>query len=623
MNLGAPEFLIYFIVPIALYFLLTKGLKKTEVLRSSLFGSEARELFFKKTKQSGIFLTCLSFILFGVALIRPQFGYREILEEREGQDIAFVVDVSQSMLAKDLSPNRLGRVRFAITDLLSHLKGDRVGLISFAGVSFIESPLTYDYSTFRLFLDDLSPDLIPVAGTNIESALKRVIQLYGGKERKFISGRGKTVILFSDGEELSGNLESVSAELKELGIRVYTVGIGSEVGAPIPTDQGYKRDKGGKVILSKLDRKSLEKLAHATDGAYLGGELSGHELERFFKEEISSGKEKSKIAGGVVRVWQEYYQVTLLLGLVCYFISALGRRNLIVASLTFIICFPGNSWADSLEEASAYYAEGNFRKAFELYESAKTGTSPIPAELGSAKSLYKLKRFFEAKERYQKLVEMEKRPEFLYNLGNTQTQLGQYEEAIKSYEEALTIAPNDTETKENLEYVKKLLKQDSSSSSPSSSEQSSNNSSTSEQKQGGSGGSQSSSQSNESSQDSQKSSGGGQSESSSSSSTSPSGGESSSLSSEESSSNSSSKNGGKSESSISSKETNSGQDSSPSSASSVEKASSGKDQKLPSEREEMLYDSVQEDRGALRKYREEKAIEELEERQESPPEKDW
>lgn len=612
MNLGAPEFLIYFFVPIALYFLLSKGSQNIEVLRQSFFGPEARALFFGKTRQTGIFFTLLSFVFFGVALIRPQFGYQEILEERLGQDIVFVVDVSQSMLAKDLSPNRLGRVRFAITDLLSQLKGDRVGLISFAGVSFIESPLTYDYSTFRLFLDDLSPDLIPVPGTNIESALKKVIQLYGGKEKKFISGRSKTVILFSDGEELSGDLDAVLGELKELGIRVYTIGLGSEVGAPIPTERdGYKRDKGGKVILSKLDRKNLEKLAISTGGAYLGGGLSGHELEQFFKDKISIGKEKSKIAGGVVRVWQEYYQVALLLGLISYLLSVFGKRSWLAAALVTAIIFPINSQADVLDEASVSYAEGNFRQAFELYESAKTGNPPFIAELGSAKSLYKLKRFYEAKERYSELIKKEKRAEFLYNLGNTQTQLEQYEDAIKSYEEALTIVPNDSETKQNLEYVKKLLKQESDSSS-SSSNNSSSSSTASNQQQGGGG--QSSSQSQQGNSNSDNSSHSGEQRSSSSSSSSANG---------ETSNSADSKTSGESESSTSSAESNQGRDSSEASANLDQSSNPGEEHKLPSEREEMLYDSVQEDRGALRKYREEKAIEELEERQESPPEKDW
>ena len=327
MNIGAPEFLLYLLIPFALYFLIAKGIRAQDSMRKSFFDKEAQAVFFGSVKKRGVLLTCCAFVFFGLSLIRPQYGYQEIIENRVGQDIAFVVDVSQSMLAKDLSPNRLGRVRFAITDFLSHLKGDRVGLVSFAGVSFIESPLTYDYSTFRLFLDDLSPDLIPVPGTNIESALKKVIQLYGGKERKFIAGRSKSVILFSDGEELSGNLALIITELKELGIRVYTVGLGSEIGAPIPTERGYKRDKTGKVVLTKLDRKSLEKLAEDTGGAYLGGELTGVELESFFKEKISSGKEKSKIDGGVIRVWQEYYQVTLLVGLIFYFCSVIGQRS--------------------------------------------------------------------------------------------------------------------------------------------------------------------------------------------------------------------------------------------------------------------------------------------------------
>jgi len=622
MNLGAPQFIIYFLAPLALFYLVKQSSKSKESIRRSLFDEEARKLFFGKVSQGGAYVFCLSFVFFGLAVVRPQFGYQEIIEERVGQDIAFVVDVSKSMLAKDLSPNRLGRVRFAIIDLLSHLKGDRIGLISFAGVSFIESPLTYDYSTFRLFLDDLSPDLIPVPGSNIESALKRVIQLFGGKDKKFILGRGKTVILFSDGEEQSGNLESVVTELKELGIKVYTVGIGSEIGAPIPTEKGYKRDKTGKVILSKLNRQGLEKLAAETGGAYLGGELTGAELEKFFVDKVSGQKERSKIAGGVVRVWKEYYQIALLLGLICYLVSAVTRRSVLASLFIFLLISPSSVRADTLEEAYLNYAEGNFRKSLDLYDSARTGKAPYLAELGSAKSLYKLKRFSEAKQRYLELTEKEKKPEFLYNLGNTQTQLGEYEQAIKSYEETLLLSPNDKEAKENLEYVKKLLKDESNNSSSSSSSSSQNSSNQSSTSNGGGGG-QSSNQSSQSNQNSDKSSSNSdQNSSSNSSSSSASGGRSNASSSDDSSNNSSSSKDGKSGSESSSSQSSAGNDGQGSSQSSASSAESSQ-QSLPSDREEMLYDSVQEDRGALRKYREQKALEELEENQESPPEKDW
>jgi Ca-activated chloride channel family protein len=603
MNIGSPIGVLFFIVPLLLWMLMLKSQKSSDKVRDKLFGLEVIKAFSQQSKKAGSALFILSFILFGISLVRPQFGYKEIIEEREGQDIIFIVDVSQSMLSRDLSPNRLLRVRFAITDLLSHLRGDRVGLISFAGVSFVESPLTYDYSTFRLFLDDLDPDLIPIAGSNIESALKKVLQIYGDK--KSISARGRSVIIFSDGEELSGDILKTIAPLKELGVKVFTVGLGSEIGAPIPTQNGYKKDRTGKVILSKLDREGLENIATATGGAYLGGELTGVQLENFFREQISKDKSQSKISGGVIKVWREYYQFPLFLGLICYFLATLRRKSAFILLFLAISLKPENSFAETLEQAKEYFSLGEFDKALEIYESQSDPKIAKSAQIGSAQSLYKLKRFDEAKAKYQALLSNygKEQPEILYDLGNTFTQLGEYKEAIKSYESALKLIPGDKETKENLEYVKKLQK-----------DESDNSSSNSSQKGDGGG--------ENSSEQSSASNGGGGEPSSNSSSASASGGaggqssESSDGSSGNSNSTGSSENSSQESSSAGAKN---GQNSSSTSNSGDGKESAS----TPSEREEMLYDSVQEDRGALRKYREQKAMEELEERHETPPEKDW
>src|SRR5262249_14643783 len=153
------------------------------------------------------------FLFLALALIRPQFGYREITETRSGIDLVFAIDVSKSMLAKDLSPSRLERVRYLIIDLLEALHGDRIALVTFAGVSFLESPLTYDYGTFRLFLDDLAPDLIPVPGTNLESAINESLKALGEKKH-----RDGAIVLLTDGEAFSGDLDAAIDAAKKAGV---------------------------------------------------------------------------------------------------------------------------------------------------------------------------------------------------------------------------------------------------------------------------------------------------------------------------------------------------------------------------------------------------------------------
>lgn len=320
MSLGAPSYLFALIVVPILALLFQRAQKKSVKEQKALLDREVRvklltsQISVRRRREYGLIL--FIFTLVCLALIRPQFGFREVVQRHNGHDLLFVIDVSKSMLAKDLSPSRLERVRFLIIDLLSILQGDRVGLITFAGVSFVESPLTYDYGTFRLFLDDLSPDLIPVQGTNLESALDKALEVLQGKNGDLSKVKDRAIILFSDGEDVAGDTNKAVKKLKQAEIKVYTVGVGSESGAPVPAETGgYKRDRSGKAVLSKLNRQTLENLANETGGAYLGGALTGSNLKNFYTQNIVGKLQRSESTGGIVRIWNEYYQVPLALAL--------------------------------------------------------------------------------------------------------------------------------------------------------------------------------------------------------------------------------------------------------------------------------------------------------------------
>ncbi len=329
MTFGAPEFILALIVVPFLLAVFAIAEKRSRAERKMLLDPEVEAILLPETSGKSLrgqrkVLLFSTFLFLGLALVRPQFGYREISESRAGIDLVFAVDVSKSMLAKDLSPSRLERVRFLILDLLPELRGDRIGLVTFAGVSFTESPLTYDYATFRLFLDDLSPDLIPVAGTNLESALREAAKTLGLKRQ-----RDGAIVLMTDGEAFSGDLDSAVREINDAGIKVFTVGVGSEVGAPIPEETGYKVDDKGKVVLTKLSTRTLEEIARKTGGAYLGGSLSGSALKKFYTQDIAPRFKRSEIVGGVLRVWNEYFQIPLFAGLVFYLFlyGPIGRKR--------------------------------------------------------------------------------------------------------------------------------------------------------------------------------------------------------------------------------------------------------------------------------------------------------
>ena len=237
------------------------------------------------------------FLLF-FAAAGPQCGERTELVKRSGIDLVIAIDASNSMLARDVKPSRLERAKLEVTALLDRLKGDRVGLIVFAGDAFVQCPLTTDYAAARLFLRAIDPAAMPQQGTAIASALLEAKQVLEG------GGRGsaaKAVLLITDGEDQEGDALKAAGELGEAGIRIYAVAVGSETGEPIPiVDKdnnitGYKKDKEGKTVLSRTDLAGLRELASHGGGLVLRGTGSDlgvlqalPELDKLQKGELES-----------------------------------------------------------------------------------------------------------------------------------------------------------------------------------------------------------------------------------------------------------------------------------------------------------------------------------------------
>jgi len=238
----------------------------------------------------------LFFLFFAAA--GPQCGERTELVKRTGIDLVIALDASNSMLARDVKPSRLDRAKLEVTALLDRLKGDRVGLVVFAGDAFVQCPLTTDYAAARLFLRAVDPASMPQQGTAIANALlesKRVLD--GG-------GRGsaaKSVLLITDGEDQQGDALKAASELGDAGIRIYAVPVGSESGEPIPiVDKygnvtGYKKDKEGRTVLTRTDVAGLRDLASRGNGLVLRGSGSDlgvlqllPELDKLQKGELES-----------------------------------------------------------------------------------------------------------------------------------------------------------------------------------------------------------------------------------------------------------------------------------------------------------------------------------------------
>jgi Ca-activated chloride channel family protein len=243
--------------------------------------------------------------LFGVGLFLlffaaagPQCGERSELVKRSGIDLVIALDASNSMLARDVKPSRLERAKLEVTALLDRLKGDRVGLVVFAGDAFVQCPLTTDYAAASLFLRAVDPSAMPQQGTAIANALLESKRVLDGGGR---GSAGKAVLLITDGEDQEGDAVKAAAELGEAGIRLYPVAVGSETGEPIPVVDkdgsvtGYKKDREGKTVLTRTDVAGLRELASQAGGIVLrgGGSDLGvlqvlPELDKLQKGELES-----------------------------------------------------------------------------------------------------------------------------------------------------------------------------------------------------------------------------------------------------------------------------------------------------------------------------------------------
>ncbi|MDR3012304.1 MAG: VWA domain-containing protein [Chitinispirillales bacterium] len=271
---------------------------------------------------------CLFFMFATFALVRPMFGVKTEMVERKGVDIMIALDISHSMLAQDLVPNRLERAKFEIRRFVNLLRGDRVGLIIFAGESHVQCPLTLDYAVVMTMLQAINVDWVQIQGTALADVIRQGTKALDATNRKH-----KVLIILSDGEDHEGNVvEAARAAAKE-GIIIYTIGIGSESGVPIPMSGSganitYKRDRDGNLVMTRLNPVTLEKIAIETGGKYFhaGANL---DLTRIYNEIAQMEQTNFGMTKAVVH--EEQYQLFLLLAIIFmlieFFISERARRR--------------------------------------------------------------------------------------------------------------------------------------------------------------------------------------------------------------------------------------------------------------------------------------------------------
>ena len=209
-------------------------------------------------------LFAVAFFFFVIGLSRPQIGAKLKEHETKGAEIMIALDVSNSMLAEDYSPNRLERAKLAIARLVDKLRDDRIGLIVFAGNSFVQLPITTDYVSAKMFLNSISTESVPVQGTAIGEAINTAIRSFSAQSEK-----SRAVIVITDGENHEDDPVAAAKQAAGLGIRVFTIGVGSPEGKPIPMDGELLKDKDGNIVVTRLDESVLQEVARAGNGVYV------------------------------------------------------------------------------------------------------------------------------------------------------------------------------------------------------------------------------------------------------------------------------------------------------------------------------------------------------------------
>ena len=254
--------------------------------------------------KSRLVLRVLALALLVLALARPQWGFRWEEVRRRGLDLMVVLDTSRSMMASDIKPTRLQQAKWGIRDLLRNLRGDRVGLVPFAGSSILQCPLTIDYAAFAMTLDDVYSGIIPKGGTALEQALRTAVAAFPADRTA-----DRVILLITDGEDHEGDPLALLPELKEKGIRVYTIGIGTLEGEMVPAGDnqgGYFKDRQGQIVKTALKEDVLQKLALGTGGTYVRSAPGDTGLERVFNESIANLK-RSEQENRTAKIYEERF----------------------------------------------------------------------------------------------------------------------------------------------------------------------------------------------------------------------------------------------------------------------------------------------------------------------------
>ena len=412
-------------------------------------------------------LIAMLLIILSIANLRSDKGSQKI--NRNGIDVMIALDVSKSMLAQDIKPTRLDRAKQLLSKLMDRLSSDRIGIVIFAGKSYLQMPLTGDHSAAKMYLSSATPETVPTQGTVIGDALKMCFASFNAKEKKY-----KAVVLISDGEDHDDNAIKVAGQMGDEGVVINTVGIGSPEGAPImdETTNELKKDKDGNTVITKLNEQELADVAKSGNGNYQLFTNTDATVSQLYNE--LSTMDKRSVTDDSLIDYQSWFQYLLGAALIFLlaelFISELRRSSFrkmkaVVTILLISIGFTASAQTDkeAIKKGNDAYKKNDYGVAVKNYgDAVKKNDGDATAQYNLGNALYKTDKKEDAVNAYDKAETAAKMPAdksaALYNKGVVFQNDKKPEDCITAYKNALKQDPNNEDARHNLEIALKGTK---------------------------------------------------------------------------------------------------------------------------------------------------------------------
>ena len=435
----------------------------------------------RKIVKAGLAMVILAMLI--IALARPQMGTKVSNLQRNGIETVICLDISNSMLAQDVAPSRLEKSKMLVENLLDNFMDDKVALIVFAGDAFVQLPITADYVSAKMFLDNADPSMVSVQGTDIARAIE--IASHSFTQQKNI---GRAIVVITDGEDHEGGAEKMAEKAYKDGINVFILGVGDTRGVPIPVGDGeYLQDKDGRTVMTKLNEQMCKDVARAGNGTYIHVDNTSDA-----QRELNSELEKLQKGENNIVIYSEYaeqFQAFALIAIILMLIdfcmreaknpkfenTRFGRmmakwRVASKAVIIFMLLFSAPAMAQTtlerqyIRQGNRYFNQKNYAKAQTEYQKA------LARDPKNSLAMYNLGRVLMEQNKdslaiiqFENAAKLEENPiqksQSFHNIGVICQKHQMYQEAIDAYKKCLRLNPNDNEARYNLALCKKLLKQ--------------------------------------------------------------------------------------------------------------------------------------------------------------------